>query len=265
MADETLTTQTAPETDSPGGLSTGQESTQTAVSTAAPNADIEKRFKDTQAAFTKSQQELKATQERLAELDSRYKELSPMAERFGKLQAALQDNPTEQAQSYTPEELAAADRLISQTPAYQKIATQFQMFEQQAMANRQKAHQYAIAKGAEEITKLRSLDESKQAALRAHIEKDPILLAGIQNAMDEKSALRAFDRAYRDLYFDDLEKNSLAQGTAAVEKKLNDMEKASAVEKPTTTGGATESINFSGDIGDYFTQVATGIANKMGM
>jgi chromosome segregation ATPase len=269
MADETLTTQADPQVaDSQGGLSDGQESTQAQGSTTPADSGVEKRFKDTQAAYTRSQQELQETRRSLDELKSRYEtdstEYKTVKERFDKLAAALQGDKEVQSE-YTPEQIEAANRMISSTPAYKELSQRTQEFAQQTAAERSRTQREAIAVAAEQITKARNLDADGQKALRAHIEGDPDFLAAINRARTPQEALRAFDKAYRDLYFDKLERNAVAEGTKVVEQKLDQMERASAIEQPSPATGTTESIPYTGDFKDYAHRAALDAAAKLGL
>lgn len=264
MADETLTTQADPQasaSDSQGGLSDGQESTQSQGSDTPQNVNWEQRFKDTQAAFTRNQQEAaRKEQEFRKELD----DLKTTKERFDRLTAALQ-NGQEPAAEYTPEQIEAANRMIASTPAFKEIQQKAQAFEQQTQAQRAEAYKAAIAQGAEKITELRKLDAATQDKLRQHIEADPVLLFGIQQARTPQDALRAFDRAYRDMQFDSLERNSLQEGTKAVEKMVAKMEQSSAVEQPSNASGVSDTTPYKGNFKDYFRQTALEEAGKLGL
>lgn len=269
MADETLTTQADPQasaSDSQGGLSDGQESTQSQGSSTTPaDGGMEKRFKDTQAAFTRSQQELQATRKALEEFKARYEnETVPMQSKMERLAAALRDGQ-EPSPEYTPEQIEAANRMIASTPAFKEIQQKAQAFEQQTAAQRAEAYKAAIAQGAEKITELRKLDTATQEKLRQHIEADPVLLFGIQQARTPQDALRAFDRAYRDMYFDTLERNSLQEGTKAVEKMVAKLEQSSAVEQPSNASGVSDTIPYKGNFKEYFRQAALEEAGKLGL
>jgi chromosome segregation ATPase len=269
MADETLTTQADPQasaSDSQGGLSDGQESTQSQGNSTTPaDGGVEKRFKDTQAAFTRSQQELQATRKALEEFKARYEnETVPMQSKMERLAAALRDGQ-EPSPEYTPEQIEAANRMIASTPAFKEIQQKAQAFEQQTAAQRAEAYKAAIAQGAEKITELRKLDAATQDKLRQHIEADPVLMFGIQQARTPQDALRAFDRAYRDMYFDTLERNSLQEGTKAVEQKLAQMERSTAVEQPSNASGVSDTTPYKGNFKDYFRQTALEEAGKLGL
>jgi len=265
MAEDTLTTQTDPQTaDSQVGLSDGQESTQQVQTQTPVDSGIEKRFKDTQAAFTKSQQQLKELETKYADASQKLERILPSAERFDKLVAALQ-NGQEAPPEFTSEQIDAANRMVASTPAFKDIQQKAQAFEQQTAAERSRLQKEAVAQAAEQITTLRKLDTEGQKALREHIESDPYFLAAVQQARNPQEALRAFDRAYRDLYFDKMERNAVAEGTKMVEKTIAKMENSSAIEQPSTVTGTTESIPYNGNMSDYTRQVALAEAAKLGL
>lgn len=235
----------------------GSASPAEGAATPATSVDYQKRFEDTQAAFTRSQQELRETQARVSEQERLWNEqrteTEKMHDTLSRLQGVFQ--PEQAAQTYDPEAIANLNRALEQAPIVQRLNQTLQAQEQQIAQAREVQHQRSVLSAAEKLKAKYSLTPEQENALVQHVQNDPFLLQPVLTAMDEATALRALEKAHHDWDYPNLSKNSFERGKATVEKELTRLEQASGVEKPSPSGGASPAEPaFTGNWNSFFEQ-----------
>ena len=227
------TTVKDPGSDSSANSQTGQTAADSKVATATVPPVTSEDYKNVQAAYTRSQQELKSLKDQFTAKDQEY------AEKFAKaqeLEASLRQafgNAAPVEPQLAPEQVAELDRLFQQTPTYKTLSeqTRTQQVAQQTAAQRQ--HDLNVNEAAAEVTRQFQITDEQGANLRKFILEDPALAGGIQYAATKEQALRTFRNAFMAWDYDNLKKNSVALGTKQVEQNLKAMEAVSSVDQGT--------------------------------
>ena len=241
----------------------------------APSGDAnvwEDRYKNLQSAFTKTTQEVEQLRKSREDFDQRdkawqekWKEVETVKEKYDRLASAFQP-PAEAEPQYTPEQRAELDRLFRATPTYQ----QFQTLEKDIAERRQREEQSRVVARNEmlnlagtEVEQEFGLvktdangqkDESGKKEFFDFLAQNPHYLAGLQSAPNKEAAKSVLKQAYYAKRYPDLERNATAEGTKIVEGKLDAMEAAASVEKP-TRAASTESKELQVKPGDRFKDI----------
>lgn len=277
MTDELKDAQ-APEQDSQSALPDGEQSNEGGAS---PSGDYERRYKDTQAAYTKSQQALKERERELeaksrAEADYRDKltayerQLAEVKEFQERIKQTFGPTPVVAEPALTPEQQAELDRLFQQTPSYKKfqeLEKSYTERQQQEVQAREYARRQAIDEAGAEIereyglvkTDNGTVDDSGKKAFFDFLAVNPHFVTGLNNAQSKEAAKAVLKQALYAQKYPELEKNATAEGAKIVERKLNDMEAATTVEKPGRSASTTAKdiqIGPNTRFGDIWSQAA---------
>jgi len=255
MADEAQTSPAPEPQDSQGELSVAE----TGAGESSP--DFETRFKDTQASFTKSQQELKATQSelnaakqaqtdyeaKLAEYDNQMQSVKEQQERIAQ---AFTPQQQQAAPAIDPAQQAELERLLEGSPRFQELTAMKAQFEAQqrtTVEQKQAAQRAAIDEAGFEFEKefgLVTTDDSGNMVdsgnnkFKEFLINKPYFLQGLQLSTSKEEAKEVLKQAYYAQQYPNLQQNSEALGIKAVEKKLDGQEALTSVQRPSSSAGS---------------------------